>query len=69
MSQLQKYILDLSHVIQLDDVQVRENMIVEASPLWIEDIKVKHLRGKDIILMQVVWGGPTGGSVKWELES
>ncbi|XP_050876289.1 uncharacterized protein LOC127079990 [Lathyrus oleraceus] len=38
MSQLYKYILDPSHVIQLDDVQV-------------------------------VWGGPDGGSVMWELES
>lgn len=54
---------------QLDDMQVRENLSVEASPLRIEDRKVKHLRDKEITLVKVVWGGPTGGSVTWELES
>lgn len=37
VSQLQKYISDSSHVIQLDDVQVRENSTVVASPLLIDD--------------------------------
>ena len=32
-----KYIPDLYHVIQVDDVQVRENLIVETSPLSVED--------------------------------
>lgn len=43
VSQLQKYISHLSHVIQLDDVQVRKNLIVETLPLRIEDREVKHL--------------------------
>lgn len=63
VSQLRKYILDLSHVIQFDDVQVRENLTIEASPLQIEDKKVKHLRGKEIALVKVTWGEPAGGSV------
>lgn len=29
---MSKYISDLSHVIQVDDMQVRENLIIEASP-------------------------------------
>lgn len=33
MSQLRRYILDPSHVIQVDDVQVRDNMTVKASPM------------------------------------
>lgn len=37
VSQLQKYISDSSHVIQLNDVKVRENLIVVASPLLVGD--------------------------------
>lgn len=63
MSQFWKYIPDLSHVIQSDDGQVRDNLTIEASPLRIEDHKVKHLRGKEITSVKVVWGGPARGSV------
>lgn len=33
VSQLSKYVHGSSHVIQLDDVQVRDNLTYEASPL------------------------------------
>src|SRR3954464_6672637 len=69
VSQLRKYIVDPSHVIQVDDVQVRDNLTVEALPMRIEDRKVKQLRGKEITLVRVAWGGPAGGNVTWELES
>ena len=36
VSQLRKYIPDPSHVIQMDDVQVRDNLTVVASPRRIE---------------------------------
>lgn len=68
MSQPQKYTPNPSHVTQLDDMQVRENLIVQASTLRIEDRKAKHLRGKEIALVKVVKGGH-GGSVTWEIES
>ena len=69
VSQLRKYVADPSHVIPRDDVQVRDNLIVETLPLRIEDHKVKQLRGKEIPLVKVVWGGVTGESLTWELES
>ena len=69
VSQLRKYVHDPSHVIHMDDVQVRENLTVEALPLRIEDREVKNLRGKEIALVKVTWGGPAGGSVTWERES
>lgn len=40
VSQLRRYIPDPSHVIQVDDVQVKDNLTVVASPMWIEDRKV-----------------------------
>ena len=69
VSQLRRYISDPSHVIQVDDIQVRENLTMEASPMRIEDREVKQLCGKEIALVKVVWGGPAGGSITWELES
>src|SRR4051812_33692974 len=69
VSQLRKYIADPSHLIQVDDVQVRDNLTVEALPMRIEDRKLKQLRGKEIALVRVAWGGLVGGNVTWELES
>jgi hypothetical protein len=69
VSQLRKYIADPSHVIPIDDVQVRDNLTVETLPLRIDDRKVKTLRGREIPLVRVVWGGATGESLTWELES
>ena len=69
VSQLRRYIADPSHVVQLDDVKVRDNLTVETSPMRIEDREVKQLRGKEIALVKVVWGGPIDGNVTWELES
>ncbi|XP_058726997.1 uncharacterized protein LOC131598406 [Vicia villosa] len=66
---LRKYIPDSSHVIQVGDVQVKENLTVEASPLRVEVHNVKHLRGMEIALVKVVWEGSAGGSITWELES
>ena len=69
VSQLRKYIADPSHVVQADDVEVREDLTVETLPTRIEDRKVKQLRGKDISLVKVVWGGAANGNITWELES
>ncbi|XP_050897941.1 uncharacterized protein LOC127104838 [Lathyrus oleraceus] len=69
VSQLRRYIADPSHVVQLDDVEVRDNLTVETLPMRIEDREVKQLYGKEIPFVKVVWGGPTGGNVTWELKS
>lgn len=53
----------------MDDVQRRENLIVEELPMQIEDREVKKLCGKTIALVKVGWGGSVGGSITWELES
>jgi hypothetical protein len=69
VSQLRKYVPDPSHVIQSDDVHVRENLTMETTPLRIEDKEVKQLRKKDITTVKVIWGGPAGEHATWELES
>ena len=69
VSQLRKYISDPSHVIPVDDVQVRDNLTVETVPVRIEDREMKRLRGKEIALVKVFWEGATGENATWELES
>jgi len=60
VSQLRKCVDDASHVIQVTD----ETWLVR-----IEDREVKRLRGKEIILVKVIWVGPTGESATSESES
>ncbi|XP_028230545.1 uncharacterized protein LOC114410823 [Glycine soja] len=69
LKRLHKYIHDPSHVIELDDVQVKENLRYETLPLRIEDKRTKHLRWKEISLVKVIWGGASGEDTTWELES
>ena len=61
VSQLRKYIHNPSHVIKFDEVQVKENLTYETLPLRIEDRLTKHLRGKEIPLVKVIWGGESSG--------
>src|SRR3954466_2856888 len=69
VSQLRRHIVDPSHVVQVDDVKVRDNLTVETLPMRIEDRELIQLCGKEIALVKVVWGGPAYGNVTWELES
>ena len=69
VSQLRKYVHDPSHVIEPEDIQVKENLTYETLPLRIEDRRTKHLRGKEIPLVKVIWGGISGEEATWELES
>ncbi|MCI80450.1 cytochrome P450, partial [Trifolium medium] len=57
---MRRYITDPSHVIEADDIQVRDNLTVETIPLRIERREVKKLRNKEIASVKVVWGGPAG---------
>ena len=69
VSQIQKYISDPSHMIHMDDVQLRDNITVETMPVWIADHEIRTLRGKKISLVKVVCLGASGESMTWELES
>ena len=64
-----KYIRDPSPVIVLDGVEGKENLTYETLSLRIKDRRAKHLRGKEISLVKVIWGGASGEDATWELES
>jgi len=67
VSQLRKYIANPTHILEEDDVQVREDLTVGARPVRILDSQVKQLRGKEIRTMKVLWDEATQ-EMTWEME-
>ena len=54
VSQLRKYAPDGSHVLEVDDVQVKEDLLVEVQSISLDGSQTKHHRGKTINLVKVV---------------
>jgi len=67
VSQLRKYVFDPSHVLEAENVQVREDLTVEVQPVGLEDRRVEERRGRTISLVKVIWNRRTGDST-WELK-
>ena len=67
VSQLRRYNPDPSHILAVDEVQVKDNLTYKAQPKKITDRRMKSLRGKEIALVKVQWGTDEGDST-WELE-
>ena len=67
VSQLRKYVFDPSHVLEAEDVQVKEDLRVEVQPVAIEDRRVKECKGRAANLVKVIWDRRAGDST-WELE-
>jgi len=63
VSQLRKYVFDPAHVLEAEDIQIREDLIVEVPPIGLEDSKVEERRGKVVSLVKVIWDQRTGDSV------
>ena len=49
-------------------MQVRDDLTYETKPIQIIDRSVKHLRGKEIPLVKVVWKRLSHKEATWELE-
>ncbi|XP_017406203.1 uncharacterized protein LOC108319550 [Vigna angularis] len=67
VSQLRKYIANPSHILELEDVQLRHDRTLELQPVRVEDSRTKLYKGKDVRLVKVVWDAKTGDST-WEVE-
>ena len=68
ISQLRKYVSDPSHVIESDQIQIRDNLTYNVLPLRIDDRRTKQLRGKNVQLVKVIWSSQNGDDATWELE-
>ena len=67
VSQLRKYIADPAHVLEDDDVQIREDLTIGARPVRILDSQVKQFRGKEIRTVKMLWDEATQ-EMTWEME-
>ncbi|KAG2376273.1 uncharacterized protein HKW66_Vig0155730 [Vigna angularis] len=67
VSQLWKYIADPSHILELEDVRLRQDRTLEMKPVRVEDVRIKYYKGKDVWLVKVVWDEKTGDAT-WEVE-
>ena len=67
VSQLRKYVFDPSHVLEAEDVQIREDLTMEVPLVALEESRVEERRGKPVNLVKVIWDRRTGDST-WKLE-
>jgi len=67
MSQLGKYVFDPAHVLEAEDIQIREDLTVEVPPIALEDSRVEEHHGKTVSLVKVISDRRTGNSTS-ELE-
>lgn len=55
VSQLRKYVFDPSHMLEVDDVQVKEDLTIDVQPIRIEESRNKQKWDKTIRLVKVIW--------------
>ncbi|XP_052723129.1 uncharacterized protein LOC128193530 [Vigna angularis] len=67
VSQLQKYIADPSHILELEDVRLSQDRTLEMQLVRVEDNRTKYYKRKAIRMVKVVWDDKTGDST-WEVE-
>ena len=68
VSMLRKYISDPSHMIQIDDVEIGEDLMYDEYPVAVIDQHVKQLRSKSIPMVKVIWNNHSVEDCTWELE-
>ena len=68
MSMLRKYLLDESHVLQPQAIEVDSQMSYIEKPITVVDRQVQKLRSKEIPSVKVIWNHHGENEVTWELE-
>ncbi|XP_021743398.1 uncharacterized protein LOC110709484 [Chenopodium quinoa] len=61
VSQIRKYIPDMTHVFQPEIIEMDENLTYEERPVRILDSKVRSTRNKDVSIVKVLWSNQRGG--------
>ena len=69
VSQLRKYIRDPSHVLELPELELAEDLSYQEMPVQIIDRRVKVLRNKEIPLVRVLWRNQRQEESEWKVES
>ena len=69
VSMLRKYIVDPSHILKEQPIQLKENLTYEEHPVEILDHRDQVLRNKVISLVTVLWRSHTVEEATWEPEA
>ena len=69
VSMLRKYILDLSHVLRDQPLELKDNLTYKEQPMQIVDRREQILRNKVILLVKVLWGNHGIKEATWESEA
>ncbi|XP_021751077.1 uncharacterized protein LOC110716750 [Chenopodium quinoa] len=69
VSQIRKYIPDVTHVLQPETIEMDENLTYEKRPVKILDSKVRSTRNKDVSIVKVLWSNQKTEEATWEAEA
>ncbi|XP_057720272.1 uncharacterized protein LOC130934751 [Arachis stenosperma] len=69
VSQLRKYQHDPSHVLQQEDVTLKDDLTFELPAMKIVDRSTKQLRNKTVRLVKVAWDSCNSRDYTWEKEA
>ncbi|XP_016743099.1 uncharacterized protein [Gossypium hirsutum] len=68
VSMLRRYRSDPTHIVPIEEIEVRPDLTFEEEPVQILDRDVKVLRRKSIPLVKVMWQNHRTEEATWELE-
>ncbi|XP_072090553.1 uncharacterized protein [Arachis hypogaea] len=69
VSQIHKYTLDTTHVLDPESVELKENLTFQVTLVWIDDLSGNKLCKMDVQLVKVAWKRAGVEEHTWELES
>ena len=69
VSMLRRYHSDTSHILLVQDIQVREDFTFDEEPKAILDHEIRQLQNKQVPLVKVLWQHHGMEEVTWEPES
>ena len=68
ISTLRKYVFDISHIVELEPIQISEDLTYEEVPIQIVDMMDKVLRHAVVELVKIQWSNHSIQEATWELE-
>ncbi|XP_021767729.1 uncharacterized protein LOC110732119 [Chenopodium quinoa] len=68
VSQLRRYILDKSHVLQPETIELYQSLTYEERLVKILDSKVRSTRNKNVKIEKVLWSNQEYEEATWEAE-
>ncbi|XP_074292515.1 uncharacterized protein LOC141619398 [Silene latifolia] len=69
VSQLRKYVSDPSHVLEIENIELDDQLTYEELPKEILDTKVRKTRNSEVSLVKVLWSNHDVEEATWETEA